>query len=332
MDSCDSETGECVNDLLDYADNDELHRGLLLDGGCVHDHIDCSDMDPCTEDSRDDGVCSHEVINRDDESACTTDECVDGMCMNTPIDCDDEDPCTDDHCEDGECFNPDNGECGLECRVTGGGNSDFEGHEYTFGGQAGAPTASQPQPYGEWTHHERKGPGGQKFVFHAGTARAPDATEIDLNVCSDPGACHPARPAPAKQIDFEGVGTFKNLHNASAALSSVVSGETLHWFEVHIEDLGEPGTAAGRHGNALLSRGRIGGNFERHELGGQDAAEGCPPMGHAGELADCDCPDFYHIRIYAGVMPGNPLNTTDVIYEVYNYFNGNLQIHPPVGQ
>jgi len=84
----------------------------------------------------------------------------------------------------------------LECRVTGGGvdvdhpNWDgtwawgqfkkFNGgwDRYTFGGQAGAPTASQPQPYGEWTHHNRGESGS--FTFHAGTASAPEGTEIDL--------------------------------------------------------------------------------------------------------------------------------------------------------
>jgi len=208
----------------------------------------------------------------------------------------------------------------LECRVTGGGVDEFmtwDGSEakgrqekdlgenrYTFGGQAGAPTASQPQPYGEWTHHQQAGPDGN-WVFHAGTASAPDGTEIDVITCSDPDNCVPARTAPAKQIDFEGVGTFKNIKNAPPAYDGVVPGESMHWFAVHIEDLGEPGR---------------GGKID-------PPAEWCPPTGSAGMLADCDCPDFYHIRIHTTADPSSP-----VLYEVYGYITGgNLQIHPPIG-
>ena len=176
---------------------------------------------------------------------------------------------------------------------------------YTFGGQAGAPTGAQPQPYGEWTHHQQRGPSGN-FVFHAGTASAPPGTEIDWIGCSDPGWCVQARPAPAKQIDFEGVGTFKNVRRAPAHMDHVVAGDTFHWFEVHIEDLGEPGKA-----------GKV-----------EPASENCPLGGSHGMLADCDCPDFYHIRIHATADPGSP-----VMYEVFGYITGgNLQIHPPVGE
>ena len=208
-----------------------------------------------------------------------------------------------------------------ECRVTGGGidvdsdqwdgtmawgrfkkeNSEWE--RYTLGGQTGAPTASQPQPYGEWTHHNQSGSSGS-FVFHAGTASAPEGTEIDLIVCSDPGGCSPSGdpPSPAKQIDFEGVGTFKNIKD-SPLEAWVVPGYTLHWFEVHIEDLGEPG-----------------------KNGRQNVPGWCPDEGHAGSLADCGCADFYRITIYAGMDA-----TSDVIYEVFGYITGgNLQIHHPI--
>ena len=50
----------------------------------------------------------------------------------------------------------------IGCRMTGGGNDEFffeDGsvNQYTFGGQAGAPIASQPQPWGNWTHHPEEG-------------------------------------------------------------------------------------------------------------------------------------------------------------------------------
>jgi hypothetical protein len=197
------------------------------------------------------------------------------------------------------------------CRMTGGGNSSFVStgfgtENYTFGGQAGASLASQPQPWGEWTHHQQNGESGS-FVFHAGTASAPEATEIDWITCTDPGWCVQARPAPAKQLDFGGVGTFKNMRNVPASIASHVEvGESLHWFEVNVDDLGEPG--------------------------GHENPGGCDPLGYGrnggAELADCDCPDFYRIRIYEGLTDATP-----VMYEVYGYIEGgDLQIHPLTGR
>ncbi len=203
----------------------------------------------------------------------------------------------------------------LACRVTGGGVDTFgnwngiyasgsdDPDRYTFGGQAGAPTASAPQPWGEWTHHQQSGPDGD-FVFHAGTASAPVQTEIEVITCSDPGWCRPALEAPAKQIDFIGIGSFKNIKKPSPQLLGVIPGQTFHAFEVHIEDLGEPGR---------------GGKIE-------PPASFCPPGGSAGAVADCDCPDFYSITIHADTNHGSA-----IIYHVHGYIiGGNLQIHPPI--
>jgi len=232
----------------------------------------------------------------------------------------------------------------IECRMTGGGVSEdgeillpeldkkgilVEGtaaeaddemaealdsivDRYQFGGQVGAPTASQPQPYGEWTHHQQKGPMGM-FTFHAGTASAPEGTEIDIVTCSDPGYCDPARPAPAKQIDFEGVGTFKNMQ--SGPLQDVVVPDknkvkrTLHYFRVHVEDIGEPGPGG-----------------KQPESPDCNHVIGTPIDPLAG---DCEnCADVYQIEIYEddsrepGEVP---------IYSVGGFIdNGNLQIHPPI--
>lgn len=237
------------------------------------------------------------------------------------------------------------------CRVTGGGNDTagidptggYDGtvaeaklkeskaggtNRYTFGGQAGANTGAQPQPKGEWTHHQQSGPDGS-FVFHGGTASAPTGTEIDVIVCSDEGWCSPAREAPTKQIDFAGVGTFKNSKNPSVALANVVPGETFHGFEVHIEDLGEPGKGKKGESHPGSSDCPVGGS-------GTDAFADPPVF----ENANCSCPDFYRIRIFEGVIPVYDINTgeitnlnkTNVIYEVFGYINGgNLQIHPPTG-
>ena len=241
----------------------------------------------------------------------------------------------------------------LGCRFTGGG-VDTDGNwdhtledgstvrngagrvppgidRYTFGGQAGAHSALPPQPWGEWTHHQQEGPSGS-FTFHGGTASAPLGTEIDAIRCSDPGFCNPARHAPAKQLDFDGVGTFKEIGNGSNAPVWEIPdahvtdeghgnqnfGGTFHWFEVNIDDLGEPG---------------------RLNTGAPDS-ETCPSIafGEKGALplADCSCPDFYRITIYDGVdaqtLATSGPNKTVVIYEAYGYIDGgNLQIHPLTG-
>lgn len=204
------------------------------------------------------------------------------------------------------------------CRVTGGGVDEFgnwdgttangrcRNDRYTFGGQAGANTALPPQPAGEWQHNNHSGPSGS-FAFHGGTHSAPDGTEIDRIECSDAGFCNPARHAPSKQIDFWGVGQFHNARNLGPLLAAnVVVSESLHWFEVNIDDGGEPGR-------------------------GKGALNGCPADGFglngSVELVDCECPDFYRITIHATTDPASP-----VIYQVYGYpQGGNLQIHPLTG-
>ena len=144
-------------------------------------------------------------------------------------------------------------------------------------------------------------------MFHAGTASAPSGTEIDLIQCSDPGFCNPARHAPAKQIDFWGVGTFKNMKDAPAIIAdNVVVGQSLHYFEVNIDDAGERG------------------NQGKKDIGD------CPDQGFGlngdAENVDCDCFDFYRITIYSDEIG------TSVIYQVYGYIKGgNLQIHPLTG-
>jgi len=198
----------------------------------------------------------------------------------------------------------------LACRVTGVGNATFDEPEggmdfYTLGGQIGAPSASDPQPFGNWGHTQHRGPDG-RFRFHGGTNAHGDDTFIASVVCSDPGYCDPARFAPAKQLDATGVGLFSNARGLSPIMAAhVVVQDSRHWFSVHFEDLGEPG-------------------------GGSNSTESgadCPPEGSAGGLADCGCPDFYGIKIHATADPGS-----DVIYEAYGYIRrGNVQIHPPVG-
>ncbi|RLD02181.1 MAG: hypothetical protein DRI65_15105 [Chloroflexota bacterium] len=234
----------------------------------------------------------------------------------------------------------------VGCRFTGGLNDVFENNHYRAGGQAGANTALPPQPKGEWTHRQQKGPAG-KFTFHGGTASAPEGSEIDVIRCSDPGGCKPSgdKPSPAKQLDFDGIGTFKNIGKKNGGRipdfvkdegNTVMVGHgnknfdgTFHWFEVNIDDLGEPGNT-----NPNKNPG--------------DGTEACPAngFGEKGDqaLANCDCSDFYRITIYDGVKASdvtkNPdgsidkseMNTTDVLYEVQGYIDGgNLQLHHLTG-
>jgi len=225
----------------------------------------------------------------------------------------------------------------------GAGNLPDDIDRATFGGQAGAKTALPPQPYGEWTHNQQTGPSGS-FVFHAGTASAPLGTEIYDIRCSDPGGCTPSGdpPSPAKQLDFDGIGTFKNLGRGRNAPTFEIDsanvspeprgnrsfGGTFHWFEVNVDDLGEPGS---------------------FNEGAPDSAD-CPSDGFGEKgttaLANCDCPDFYRITIYDGVSAEDvawlddehtqidpaSLNRTDIIYVFYGYIDGgNLQIHHLTG-
>jgi hypothetical protein len=267
----------------------------------------------------------------------------------------------------------------LECRMTGGGvdtNYNWDhtlltgemitngaGHlpagldRYQFGGQVGAPTASQPQPWGEWQHHQHTGPSGS-FSFHGGTASAAPGTRIVEVRCSDPGFCNPARPAPNKQIDWDGIGTFSNLGKGGNAPHFLINANvapepagqsnkdfTYHWYEVNVDDLGEPGGLNSAPPNSGMCPGRgfgekSAGPFYPDPVNSPGSFINLP----ATALANCGCPDFYRITIYDGVLASKvtrlpdgridptSLDRTNVIYEVYGYIDGgNLQIHPPTG-
>jgi len=240
----------------------------------------------------------------------------------------------------------------LGCRLTGGLNATYDTgngvNRYTGGGQVGANTGGQPQPKGEWTHHQQNGPAGD-FTFHGGTASAAEGTEIHEIRCSDPGGCGPSGnpPSPVKQLDFDGIGTFKNIGKQGNKVPDFVAGAnvtaeghgnkdfdgTFHWFEVNIDDLGEPGNT-----NPKKNPGDADPNL-------------CPVIGFGEKGAPgtensavCECSDFHRITIYDGVNAAdivkNPdgsidpsqLNRTDVIYEVWGPIDGgNYQIHHPTG-
>jgi len=182
----------------------------------------------------------------------------------------------------------------------------------TWGGQAGA----QPGIDGNWTHHHVAS-AKQSFVFHSNS--------LFFIGCSDPGCCIPAcANAEEHQIDFAGIGKFNNQKGYAPALPS---GDLC--FEVHLEDIGEPGPG-GRWPSATAP------------------CTHCP--GTPIEPGDCmNCTDYYEIKIYdtaahdaagncTGTLiyyngagstncnPGPPDNDPSLV----GYFtrSGNVQMHP----
>ena len=268
----------------------------------------------------------------------------------------------------------------IGCRFTGGGvdtdgnwNHELENGQtirngagnlppgidrYQFGGQVGARTAQDPLPSGEWQHHQQTGPSGS-FSFHGGTSSAAPGTQIVDVRCSDPGFCFPARPAPCKQLNFDGIGSFSNLGRGTSKPTFEIPNPNVipepegkkatpfsfHWFEVNIDDLGEPGCLnSGQPGSAECpGRGfgeKSGGPYVPDPVGAPLVSIILPFV----ELANCVCPDFYRITIYKGVLstevtylPDDRIDPASLdratrIYEAFGYIDGgNLQIHPPTG-
>lgn len=203
--------------------------------------------------------------------------------------------------------------------VTGKGKSAAL-DRYTFGGQIGAPSGSQPQPYGEWTHHQQSGPSGD-FVFHAGTHSAPPETKVLAVSCYDPGFCQPARPAPFKQLNWEGIGQFKNAKNLPTSMKNVVvPGVSLHYVRVHYEDLGEPGGPNGAQTKNANCPPRTIGSVVGDPKTNPTAAQIC-----------ANCPDVYQISIYAKNTNPAADPSNKPIYQVGGYIDhGNIQLHPAI--
>jgi cysteine-rich repeat protein len=299
----------------------------------------CNDLPSvaCTTDTD----CQVQSVCRDNLANMPCSYCGDGVTDAADgEECDDGNNIDDDGCSN-LCALP--GEA-IGCRFTGGGvdRMDAKGNRATYGGQAGANTALPPQPKGEWTHTNHKGPAGH-FTFHCGTASAPVGSEVIEIRCSDPEGCKPSGdpPSPAKQLDFDCIGTFRNLgHGRNEPVFDIVSPNvekgppgkkkafdgTFHFAEINVDELGEPG-AAKKGGDYLF----------------------CPATGFgekgATPLASCGCPDFYRITIHDGVdasavtidADGNInelglLKSQPVIYEFHGYLDGgNLQLHHLTG-
>lgn len=206
--------------------------------------------------------------------------------------------------------------------------------EYTFGGQAGAPT-HKTGVFGEWEHSNHEGPSGS-FTFKMGSHSNPPESAITAITCSDPPACvHAKANGEFKQLDFEGTGTFRNLHagpgkpttqtinGVTVQLDNNSAGPTLHYARVHIEDLGEDGPITADELTFCLANHVPGSNADGGTL--TSATNGTTDTG-AGEICT-KCPDIYQIEIHE-----TALRTSPVMYTVGSYTNkGNLQIHRPTG-
>ena len=117
-DSCDPNSGECVNALADDGSACDDGNACTLgescwDGACVPaSNADCNDDNPCTADACDAGTgCQNPTVDGgpcEDGDECTVgDECLAGVCFaGQNAQCDDGNPCTDDLCtETGGCKN-----------------------------------------------------------------------------------------------------------------------------------------------------------------------------------------------------------------------------------
>jgi hypothetical protein len=214
-------------------------------------------------------------------------------------------------------------------------------------------------PWGDWQHNHKSGPDDTgsitdgSFGFHSGTASAPPEAFIKSIICADPGWCQQARPAPVKQIFWEGTGVFHTLKNAagkdsplpifaSCGANQPVAWSnkpgTVHYYRAHVADFGEPaGTKQNPPGSAcqpfgVCQMGSTGPHDDTCNLVGGLCTIPFTPNG--GGTTSCvadsctDCPDWYDIEIHCTADPASP-----IAYRVAHFItDGNFQLHPPVSQ
>ena len=280
------------------------------------------------------------------------------------------------------------GHVNMAGSVDAGFTSD-SGTKYTTGGQIGAPNdtgcvgtddcpdpppgpgnggPSSTCPWGDWEHNHHSGPDdgfitGGAFAFHSGTAASPPEAFIKDVTCAGPGWCVQARPAPDKQIFWEGIGVFHNLKNGRGKNLQLPifpnctvtpfdkkTGGTLHYYKAHVGDFGEP--AGQRQKPVTASCAAQGDNFSDWAVAGCNAVSGeedftpvrpdakltalhplcpaeacgCDPADTTCTTSKAGCPDWYDIEIHCTTDPTSP-----IIYRVAHFIlQGNFQLHPPV--
>lgn len=217
-------------------------------------------------------------------------------------------------------------------------------------------------PWGDWEHNHHSGPDdsgnftGGSFAFHSGTAASPDEAFIKDILCADPGWCVQARPAPFKQIFWEGTGVFHNLKGPKGkdiplptfncpvqpTAWDKKTGGTLHYYKAHVADFGEPAgihqkpvppggctwaddcTSPEPNGVVEIGQCKLGDVCEI-DAEVNDAKTALHPLCTAQDCSECA--DVYEIEIHCTTDPASP-----VAYRVSNHITeGNFQLHPPVG-
>jgi hypothetical protein len=220
-------------------------------------------------------------------------------------------------------------------------------------------------PWGDWEHNHHSGPDddgnieGGSFAFQSGTAASPNEAFIKSVLCDDPGWCVQARPAPFKQIFWEGTGVFHNAVNGKdkavplpefencasqpVPWSNKRTGGTIHYYRAHVGDFGEPAGIIQKPADecewaASCVNPEPDGQVE---IGGacpsaltdvclidQEFSEKETLLHPLCEAQQCsECPDLYEIEIHCTADPNSP-----IAYKVSNFIReGNFQLHPPVG-
>jgi hypothetical protein len=260
--------------------------------------------------------------------------------------------------ETGCCAFPAKGKC-VAGKCTGGLN----------GGLACTKQADCPDdngrdahcPWGNWEHNHHSGPDdsgnfkGGSFAFHSGTASSPDESFIRNILCADPGWCVQARPAPFKQIFWEGTGVFHTVKGPKGkdlplptfncpvqpTAYDKKTGGTLHYYKAHVGDFGEP---AGQNQKPDPAGGCAWENCAAPEPNGVVEIGQCT-LGDVCEIESepnaektalhplceaqncAECADLYEIEIHCTADPASP-----VAYRVSHHIDqGNFQLHPAVG-
>jgi hypothetical protein len=230
-------------------------------------------------------------------------------------------------------------------------------------------------PWGDWEHNHHYGPddsyvanaatgiSGGSFAFHSGTAASPNNAFIQNVNCEDEGWCVQARPAPNKQIYWEGTGVFHNMKDKnnvsplpvfqSCATQPVAWSQgkknkydppaTIHYYTAHVGDFGEPAGQRQKPVDGCGLQGAPLGDWSMtcdSTVGVQlipQHTDETKTLLHPLCLAqDCSvdtevtdgtgCPDWYDIEIHCGATPDTPVAYT------FKHFilEGNFQLHPAV--
>jgi hypothetical protein len=223
-------------------------------------------------------------------------------------------------------------------------------------------------PWGDWEHNHHYGPddsflasstqgiSGGMFAFHSGTAASPKESFIKNVQCDDPGWCVQARPAPDKQIFWEGTGVFHNMKvkneykalpnfNACGINQPVTWSQgnrnknapaaTIHYYKAHVGDFGEPAGQRQKPIDSCSLKEAPMGDWSMSCTEGLSGVELIDAETNAVKTAlhplclaqDCsECPDWYDIEIHCGATAASPVAYT------FKHFilQGNFQLHPAV--